>query len=313
MVVKTIYTGADSYREYICEEQLNPEHTHILPKTAKGKPKILTAANISSKTSKGIYLAFRKGFICIGNITTQKTYYANGHEETKINDIEKFRQWVEAWCKETTEEDIEDIKRFAEASRIRVRYKEGDVFRIKVGRRRYTYGRLLLNYDLMRKNEVPFWNIFMGKPLVCSVYHILTDRRDVTVEELRGMRSLPSQFIMDNCLFYGEYEIIGNIPVSENEDYPIMYGKDIRGTCIDLCYQCGKTYLMKKEKELYPGFRNNGVCGVLCFEQEILEKCIEAGSNEPYWNSGGYYAETDLRNPKHADKLRKIKKQFGLK
>ena len=51
---------------------------------------------------------------------------------------------------------------------------------------------------------------------------------------------------------YGEYEIIGNIPLSANEDYPIMYGRSIDIRKESICFQYGKTF---KEIEM-TGFKS---------------------------------------------------------
>lgn len=45
---------------------------------------------------------------------------------------------------------------------------------------------------------------------------------------------LPSGHISDNRLFYGDYEIIGHIPIGEKEDYPIMYDL-LRGEAMRQC------------------------------------------------------------------------------
>ena len=37
------------------------------------------------------------------------------------------------------------------------------MFRFPIDRRLYGYGRVLLNYDAMRKGNIPFWDVFMGK------------------------------------------------------------------------------------------------------------------------------------------------------
>ena len=225
-----------------------------------------------------------------------------------------FFRWVENWCKETTDTDIADIFRFSQKERRRIRYKEGDVFRFKIGRRLYGYGRILLDYDKMRKKKEPFWDILMSKPVVCSVYHIVTERDDLTIDELKGLRSLPSTIISDNSLYYGEYDIIGNIPIGETEDYPIMYGNSISAVETGVFYQCGKTYRkIEGGTALYTGYINNVVSFGLNITLDILLKCIKDNSNDPYW--AYYYAyqvEKDLRNPKHADKLERIKKQFDL-
>ncbi len=54
----------------------------------------------------------------------------------------------------------------------------------------------------MRKRKEPFWDILMTKPLVCNVYHIAAERTDISVDELKNLKTLPSTIISDNHLFY---------------------------------------------------------------------------------------------------------------
>jgi len=74
----------------------------------------------------------------------------------------------------TTQEDLLNIAAFSAQPRQYVKFCEGDVFRFKINRRLYGYGRILLDYTLMRKKKESFWDVLAGKPLVCSVYHIAT-------------------------------------------------------------------------------------------------------------------------------------------
>ena len=313
-VKKCIMCGDDLYSEYELSETVSPDRGTILPKTPKGKPATLTAASVEKCKGTGMRLYYSDGNIHLFNEITQCSYYTNSYLERDISDISGFSKWVDDWCRETTQADLEDIRCFGRMDRKRIRYREGDVFRFKIGRREYGYGRVLLNYDAMRRRGEPFWDILMGKPLVCSVYHIITVRDDVSIEELKELKSLPSAISADNALFYGEYQIIGNVPVTEQEDHPVMYGDSILLGEKAVNYQCGKVYRkLEGRSAIYAGFRNNGVAFDLNLTRDVLIKCIEADSNDPYWKS--YYAhftERDLRNPIHADKLQKVRRQVGL-
>ena len=315
-IVKCILSSQSDYSEYELSEKVSPDRKYLLPKTAKGKPTPLTSSNLLKRKGVGMRLNYKGKNVHLYNEITECSYYFNTYLADEISDLDGFSRWVENWCNETTDDDRTDILRFSQQNRKHIRYQEGDVFRFKIGRRLYGYGRILLDYDKMRKNKEPFWDIFMLKPLVCSVYHIVTDRDDVTVEELKHLSSLPSIVVSDFSIFYGENEIIGNLPVTDNEDYPIMYGNSISFKEKAVCYQCGKTFRkIENCTELFSGYRNNGVAmNVFNFKLNILLQCIKENSNAPYWTL--YFADTvdcDLRNPKNADKLKQIKEQFGLK
>ena len=314
VAVKGITCGDEEYSEFELSEKVTPDRKYLLPKTSKGKPVLLSSANVLKRKGVGMCLSYYKNSIDFYNENTQRAYFNNVYLNDGIHDLNGFIKWIEKWCKETTSSDITDVLSFSRQERKHIRYQEGDVFRFKIGCRLYGYGRLILNYDRMRKNKEPFWDVLMTKPLVCSVYHIVTERDDVGIDELKKLKSLPSVIIADNSLYYGEFEIIGNLPVTDSEDYPIMYGNSIRFGEKAICYQCGKIYRkIENEKALYTGFINNSVSFKLNFKLDVLLDCIKENSNDPYWTNKYYYVGNDLRNPIHNDKLKEIKAQFGLK
>ncbi len=153
----------------------------------------------------------------------------------------------------------------------------------------------------------------MGKPLICSVYHIVTERNDLSLHELGNLPSLPSAPIMDNHLHYGDYEIIGNIPIGKQEDYPILYGDSNDARYRALHLQCGKLFLTDpSQKALTYKLTDLSIGFHLRFRLSVLLQCIEAGSNSPYWHQKSHYVEKDLRNPKFRTQLEMICKQFSI-
>ncbi len=314
-IVKCVLSGESRYTEYEMSDKITADRKYLLPKTSKGKPTLLTATSIQKRNGMGMCLTYCDKRIDLYNTKTQCSYYMNTYLNDGIDNVNKFIDWVEKWCAETTQADFEDVLKFSKSERKHVKFKEGDVFRFKIDRRLYGYGRVILNMDKMRKEKVEFWDIIMCKPVVCSVYHILTDRDNVKVTELSGLKSLPSNVIMDNSLYYGEFTIIGNIPITDNEDYPVMYGRSIHWGEDAIYYQCGREYRrVENGKLLYGGFTNNGIGSKLNFNLEILEKCINENSNEPYWeNYYPSYINGDLRNPKFSKELKEIKEFLNIK
>lgn len=316
---KFIQSGVNIYSEWeICEE-LSPDRQYLLPKTVRGKPVVFSAANLEKRTPTGMCLSFALNtpghipHISLYSYPSQKKYYCNTYDHSPMTGIGDFRDWVENWCKETTQEDLEDIAAFAAESRKTVKFREGDVFRFKINRRLYGYGRVLVDYALMRKKKIPFWDNMMGKPVASSVYHIATERCDVTTEELMNLESLPSEHMMDNWLFYGDFEIIGNIPIRDKEDYPIMYGGSMSALYRGVLLQCGKLYRkIDNETPLFFQFTNCGIGFNLHFTLPVLRQCIEAGSNDPYWAQDSRRVEGDLRNPMFRTELEQVAAQFGL-
>lgn len=312
-----IQTSDNIYKEYEINETLTEDRKYLLPKTEKGKPVLFTAANLEKRTGIGMCLSFcrdRHGStnLFLYSHTSQKGYFDNYYEPLHTESIEDFRKWVAVWCADTSAEDLADISSFAAETRQHSKFREGDVFRFKIGRRHWGYGRVLMDVARMRKQKIPFWDILMGKGVVCSVYHIVTDRADVTLEELKQRKSLPSASMMDNRLFYGDFKIIGNIPIGDKEDYPIHYGNQL--TRDNRCrLQWGKQLRILDGEGIFPNqFMNNAISFDLNFTLEALRKCTEAGSNSPYWDQNLWSVGHDLRNPKFRTELERIAAQFGL-
>ncbi len=320
--IKKLITVSESrYFEGGMDETLTPDRQEIMPKTDRGKRVKLTAATVVKKPLQGMALCYADGDAALHNFTTQQSYYSTCYEDITLNSLDSFARWVEEWCAGTTPDNLREIEAFASRERVHQKYREGDFFRFKLNRRLYGYGRLIISYAEMRKKHIPFWDIFMGKPLLVGIYHIATEDKDLPPERLEGLGMLPPELIMDNPLFYGECEIIGNAPLSpEDFDCPVHYGRslDVRDR-ETVNYQCGKFFMSVKAYELpgdgipKRGYAYNGVCTGLDVSLPVLLECIRQGSNAPYWAScSSYTCECDLRSPENSQRLKEIREQLGI-
>lgn len=322
-----VYDDGSLYNESSCHIKTENNHTIISPITPNGKATKLNCVNLEKYTYEGMYFSYYNGKVLLANYTTQQTYYDSeiaGVKEINKNELHEFLQ---NWISETTPEELRKINDFASSKRKHCQFKEGDFFRFSIDRTHYGYGRILLDISSMRKNKEKFWDILSSKPLVISVYHIITDNPYVDIATLKGLKRCPSQFISDNRFFYGEYEIIGHEDLNEEElDYPIMYGLDFN--LFDkanklIKFQMGHTYkeipfennnFIRKNEKFDPflqDFKNNGIGSSLYINKNILEECIANNSNEPYWHSK-YNLKMDLRNPNNVSELQKILKQMAI-
>ena len=315
---KMIRVSGTSYMEYSMNETLSEDMKFILPKTAKGKPVKLSAATLGKKTPIGMAFAWSRNYLNIYSATSEQNYYCSSVEfpDLSLKTFPEFLAWLNQWCAETTEEDLADVAAFAARPRVHQKYHEGDFFRYRIDRRHWAYGRILLDFAAMRKEKIEFWDVFFGKPLVVAVYRTMTEEPLDDIEKLAGLPTLPSQFIMDNMFYYGEAEIIGNQPLTpEEEDFPIHYGKskDVREKVLYL--QCGR--LCRKKLLGTPLFEDDfSFCGIgfdIHIRVSVLEACIRENSNRPYWEQPNfYYVLYDLRKPELKAEREAIFAQFGL-
>ncbi len=315
-VVKVILLSEKQYLERDYDEQLSSDRIWILPKTAKGKPVKFTSANITKKTPIGMALSYYEDYISLYSNTNDCDFYLSSYAGINIKDMSDFYKWVDNWCTETTDKEIADIEEFANTPKRHVKFKEGDFFRFRLDRHNWGYGRIIINYDDFRKKNIPFWDVFMCKPILAGIYHIVTENKNIAISELDELQMLPPEIIMDNIFYYGECEIIGNLPVDESKiDFPVHYGQSIDARDINfVAYQCGRKFLtLYNTPLLYKGFINNGICPHFDIDIELLQRCINNNSNEPYWEKiNSYSVNEDLRNPKNKKQLADIRKQFGL-
>ena len=226
-----------------------------------------------------------------------------------------FLPWLEKWCAETGEAELADITEFAARNRVNVKYKVGDFFRFRIDRGLWGYGRILLDYKKVQKENKDGLQFIFGPKLAVCVYHIATDNKNVSIEKLRKLKRLPSQVLSDNPLFYGEFEIIGNLPLTpDEEDYPVHYDEIPRGGGVKL--QCGGVIKILPEGKVLSEHT-----GMMIITSEIratpsvLLECIKKRSNAPYWakeHAEEHWHCRDLRHPKLAAECRAVFAQFGL-
>jgi hypothetical protein len=331
IIRKKITAEESSYLEQELNEKTAENRTILLPKTAKGKPKKLNFTATQSFSPIGIYFSFtQRGYISIANYTTQTTYFSE-----KIGDgkkIEDLKLWLNDWIAESTKDDLKEIEAFRTAERKHFKFREGDFFAFKTGRRKWGFGRILLDVTRLRKTEeykqtknYGLENL-MGKPLIVKVYHKISDSLHVDLDELANTLALPSQAIMDNHFYYGEKPIIGHSALVPNDlDMLISFGRSISGNDKDTVYlqygliykECGisdfNKYLIEKregENNIINPYRREQIGYEL--DLENLEQCIAEGSNHPYWNGSYYTLKYDLRNPANIEIKREVFSHFGL-
>jgi len=64
----------------------------------------------------------------------------------------------------------------------------------------------------------------MGKTLIVELFAFSSPVIDVSLSTLDNQPKLPSDFMFDNLLLYGEYEVVGRGEIGEEEfNFPISY------------------------------------------------------------------------------------------
>ena len=310
-----------SYYEAELCEHTDQNRTILLPKTKRGKPKKMNYMATVAFRPFGVYFKFSADEIRIANYTTETTFF---HENNSMK--LPLQEWLNKWIGETSEADLEEIERYKNGTRQHVKYREGDFFSFKIGRRKWGFGRIVLNIAERRKSpsfkEQKNYGLtnLMTKPLYIMIYRKIGSAPNMDINELSLCKALPVQAIMDNHFYYGEYRIIGNKPVEPEEWEPIIsYGRNINGQDRNTVYlQYGlifkettidkfNKYLVDDEGEVNPyrkeslGFSINGY--------HIIEDLINGNEIKSAISARH---NTDLRAEENRDIKREIFTLFGL-
>ena len=213
--------------------ELTRSRNILLPVTAKGKEKKLTASVLESRQPTGLYCVVDSaGRILIGNFNTQTSFYDSSWEQPVSRHQIPIKNQVEIFIDTTPEGYLAAINGFKKGKRKNAKFKPGDFFAFKINREEYGFGRILLNIDELKKKNIITKNhglsLIMTKPVLVKIYTYISKVKDIEIEKLKDVSALPSDYMMDNAFFYGEYEVIGHKQLeSEDFDFPISYGRHI--------------------------------------------------------------------------------------
>lgn len=338
IIRKLIEVDESSYYEYQLDVVADDSRTYLQPLTSRGKKKRLSAASVASSPRSGVYFSYDHNGASIANYTTQTTYFTCLGDGKRYRGLEDLKTWLSFWIADTTEDDLKELEDFKNAARKHQVYHEGDFFTFKIGRREYGFGRILMNIEALRKSSDfarrSFSRLhFMGKPLFVKVYHYMSPSPCTDINELRLLSSFPSQPIMDNSFYYGEYRIIGNLKLTPAElEFPIyfdrslnvhepktifhQYGQifcetDIATYNNNLCKSDSQDYKLSMDKSFRDPLAGFYI-GAL-YDIDIMQQCISEKSNHAMWTSSKIAAiQSDLRNPKYSKEILALFDFFGL-
>jgi hypothetical protein len=234
VIKRHILSTNEQYQEKQYNE-LTRSRTILLPKTGKGKEKKLSASVLESRQPTGVYCNIDYlGRVFIGSHNTQTTFYDTRWEKEFAKDTAPLEIYniVTDFINNAPSQHLIEIDQFKKASRKLSKFKPGDFFAFKVGRTQYGFGRVLANIDQLRKlsklSGDHGLNLIMTKPVLVKVYAYLSEIKDIDLTVLQQAGSLPSDYMMDNLLLYGQFEVIGHKKLkSEELDFPISYGRHI--------------------------------------------------------------------------------------
>lgn len=336
-IKKHIISKSNQYSERQYNEETR-DREFILSKTSKGKDKKLTASVLETKTPIGVYLSVsNNGHLLIGNFTTKTSFYYSGWESKRKKTEQELKLWINDFIKNSEENHFQKINEFKNAKKKNVKFKSGDFFTFKVDRKNYGFGRILLDINKFRKAKLlekgHGLNLLMGPPVLIQLYSFISENKFIDLKLLENLDTLPSDYMMDNHLYYGQYEIIGNKKLEESEfEYPISYGRSISYGNTNVFFQWGFIHkeIPSSQFNKYTNGKNPFLpenhssghmqnpygyysCGFstnydkIDIIETIKNNNIFDFNRDPYYKS-----EFDLRNPKNEDIKNEIMAEFGI-
>ena len=335
MLKRHIVSTDTQYEEHQLEEPTR-NFEIFLPKTAKGKEKKISPATLETKTAINTYcLISNHGKLVIGNYSNQRTFYSSHWERLDNQPEAPISEWVQKFIDESPATHLDEIKAFSSSKRKNHKFRAGDYFRFKLNRTEFGYGRILLDIHDLQKRALlnPKHGIFnlMGRPVVIRLYAFKTTDREIDLNKLHDVIALPSDYIMDNRLFYGDFEIVGHQKLIEDDfDFPITYSKSLHYGDSHTFLQWGLIHLelpldrFNKYLQLelghhangHPRIENNpysslGLGVSPKYDSIDIQTTIKNGYFS-FEQTSYYRSKTDLRNPANQKIKSEIFKAFGL-
>lgn len=193
----------------------------LLPLTARGKPKKLTASTINAVTPFGCRLYLR-----IQNTSLSKStelYLLNPRSSKRfplgerdairaIRSKEDFRVFLAQYIATCREDYFAKLQAFRDAKKVTVKYRSGDIFRIDYDRTRYCYG--IITGELRRMKtmtSLPKDHSFlhlMTVPIMVRLYQFVTEDPGLTAAELASVPLGQVIICSDNDIIWGTHPII---------------------------------------------------------------------------------------------------------
>ncbi len=298
----------------------------LLPKTGKGKEKKLSASVLEQRQPRGVYLSVSSGHLKIGNYNSQTTFYSSRWDQ-ELPSEKEIHKIIDDFISSSPENHTTEIENYKRLKRRHIKFKSGDYFCFKIDRMNYGFGRILLDVNKIRKEKLiddsHGLDLLMGPALIVELFIFKSNTKNIPIDTLDKQPKLPSDVMMDNLLLYGEYEVIGNREIKDEEyDFPISYGRSIDQRRI-VFLQWGLIH-----KELTQDKFNKYVTGEKEYDQnpygyysigfrphydsiEVLKNIDNQGAFN-FDNAKFYKAKWDLRNPKNKEIKDELFKVFGL-
>lgn len=231
---KFLRAGTDGYLEVDVVLETR-ERAFLLPKTARGKERKITAAVLlmaeraNGRWFQASFVAERLKQSSVSARNTRNMRTIDFWQDEGLHDHRELRDYLRARMQGLADGLRREIDEMKSAPRQQLKYAPGDVFRFRIDDERYGFGLLLGSLKEIRAagllpNDHP-WTYVMTVPLIVRLFDGASADPAPGVDTLSAWPLLPAQTMMDNQLFWGDFPVVGRRALAPGDiDFPCGVG-----------------------------------------------------------------------------------------
>ena len=202
----------------------------ILPFTARGKKKKVTATNILAITPFGCqffyslrYVSGKQQADIWVNNPRNNQQLAIGEEEkvSRIVTPEDFRCFMEEYVRTCPDYYFDRVKRMQTEKHKTVKYRPGDIFRVEMDRFHYAYGLITGEVKKIQKwSELPerhSMHSLMMVPVMVRFFELVTTNGELKANDLKNISLGRVEIYGDNDIIWGTHPIVDHKELEEND------------------------------------------------------------------------------------------------
>ena len=191
----------------------------ISARTTKGKDQKLTIQKVLKIKGCGTQfsISFEGGGITVYdnkcNVFLIKSYFEDG----QIKDFEAAKNWINKFIKNILPDYFNWLSEQLAQKRKIQNAKSGDIIAFKVGQNEYGFARIIKGRkDIDVSNTIS--NVFIHpRSLTVATYAFTSDKLFIDIDKLISKETLPSIYIFDSEIYYGQLPIIGHRPLCQKD------------------------------------------------------------------------------------------------
>ena len=226
---RVLNDGTANYEKYVeYDTKLDTiERKQLLPLTPRGKPKPLSASNITAVTPFGCQfsICYDSGSdtgLWLSNPRANKNFPIGERDAVaRIRTEPDFHAFMDMYIATCREDYFRKLQAFKSAKKVTVKYKPGDIFRMELDRTHYCYGiitgtvkSLKVMSELPEKHSL---RSLMMVPIMVRPYRLITEDPGLKSGDLENIPLGRMRIAGDNDIIWGPHTIVDHKPLTPDD------------------------------------------------------------------------------------------------